>query len=95
MAQGKALTPEEKKAIVALKQYFDRTVGDLEEQEELSVQRVSNALGFGLSTVRKTMADYSRGVDFDKESIVYRGRPTASTFRFGTDNCPGIHTQCQ
>ena len=29
MAQGKALTPEEKKAIVALKQYFDRTVGDL------------------------------------------------------------------
>ena len=62
MAQGKALTPEEKKAIVALKQYFDRTVGDLEEQEELSVQRVSNALGFGLSTVRKTMADYSRGV---------------------------------
>ena len=75
MAQGKALTPEEKKAIVALKQYFDRTVGDLEEQEELSVQRVSNALGFGLSTVRKTMADYSRGVDFDKESIVYIGRP--------------------
>ena len=92
MAQGKALTPEEKKAIVALKQYFDRTVGDLEEQEELSVQRVSNALGFGLSTVRKTMADYSRGVDFDKESIVYRGRPQRALFRFGTDNCPGIHT---
>ena len=75
MAQGKALTPEEKKAIVALKQYFDRTVDDLEEQGELSVQKVSNALGFGLSTVRKTMADYNRGVDFDKESIVYRGRP--------------------
>jgi transposase len=75
MAQGKALTPEEKKAIVALKQYFDRTIDDLEEQEELSVQRVSNALGFGLSTVRRTMADYSRGVNFDKESIAYRGRP--------------------
>jgi len=75
MAQGKALTPEEKKAIVALKEYFDRTVDDLEEREELSVQRVSNALGFGLSTVRRTMADYSRGVNFDKESIVYRGRP--------------------
>ncbi|MEA1959856.1 MAG: transposase [Bacillota bacterium] len=75
MAQGKALTPEEKKAIVALKEYFDRTTDDLEEQEELSVQRVSNALGFGLATVRRTMADYSRGVNFDKESIVYRGRP--------------------
>lgn len=29
MAQGKTLTPEEKKAIVALKQYFDRTIGAL------------------------------------------------------------------
>ncbi len=75
MAQGKALTPEEKKAIVALKEYFDRTVDDLEEQEALSVQRVSNALGFGIATVRRTMADYSRGVNFDKETTVYRGRP--------------------
>ena len=75
MAQGKALTPEEKKAIVALKEYFDRTADDLEEQKALSVQRVSNALGFGLATVRRTMADYSRGVNFDKEATVYRGRP--------------------
>jgi transposase len=75
MAQGKALTPEEKKAIVALKEYFDRTIDDLGEQEELSVQRVSNALGFGLATVRRTMADYSRGVNFDNELIIYRGRP--------------------
>ena len=78
MAQGKALTPEEKKAIVALKEYFDRTVDDIEEQEELSVQRVSNALGFGLATVRRTMADYSRGVNFDKETTAYRGRPRRS-----------------
>ena len=75
MAQGKALTPEEKKAIVALKEYFDRTVDDLEEQEALSVQRVSNALGFGIATVRRTMADYSLGVNFDKETTVYRGGP--------------------
>lgn len=78
MAQGKALTPEEKKAIVALKEYFDRTVDDIEEQEELSVQRVANALGFGLATVRRTMADYSRGVNFDKETTAYRGRPQRS-----------------
>jgi len=75
MAQGKPLTTEEKKAIVSLKEYFDRTTGDLEEQEVLSVERVSNALGFGLATVKRTMADYSRGVNFDKESIIYRGRP--------------------
>ena len=75
MAQGKALTPEEKKAIVALKKYFDRTIDDLEEQKELSAQRVSNALGFGLATVKRTMADHSRGVNFDNELIIYRGRP--------------------
>ncbi len=75
MAQGKPLTPEEKKAIVALKEYFDRTIDDLKEQEVLSVERVSNALGFGLATVKRTMADYSRGVNFDKELIAYRGRP--------------------
>jgi len=75
MAQGKALTPEEKKAIVALKEYFDRTIDDLEEQEALSVQRVGNALGFGLATVKRTMAAHSRGVNFDKEEMIYRGRP--------------------
>ena len=32
MAQGKALTPEDKKAIVSLKEYFDRTKEDIEEQ---------------------------------------------------------------
>ena len=75
MAQGKALTSEEKKAIVALKEYFDRTIDDLEEQETLSVQRVANALGFGLATVKRTMADHSRGVNFDKVEKIYRGRP--------------------
>jgi transposase len=75
MAQGKPLTPEEKKAIVALKEYFDRTINDIEEQETLSVQRVANALGFGLATVKRTMADYSRGVNFNEVEKIYRGRP--------------------
>ena len=75
MSQGKALTPEEKKAIVALKEYFDCTIDDLEEQKELSVQRVANALGVGLATVKRTMAEHSRGVNFDKEEKIYRGRP--------------------
>ncbi len=75
MVQGKALTPEEKKAIVSLKEYFDRTTGDLVEQETLSVQRVANALGFGLATVKRTMAGYGRGVNFDKVEKIYRGRP--------------------
>ena len=46
MAQGKALTAEYKKTIVCLKDYFDRTRNDLQEQTRPSVQKVANALGF-------------------------------------------------
>jgi transposase len=75
MAQGKTVTPEDKKAIVALKEYFDRTKNDLQEQASPSVQKVSNALGFGIATVKRTMADYRRGVNFDKVEKVFKGRP--------------------
>ncbi len=75
MAQGKALTPEDKKAIVSLKEYFDRTKNDLQEQSSPSVQKVANALGFGIATIKRTMADYSRGVNFDEVEKVFRGRP--------------------
>lgn len=75
MAQGKTLTPEEKKAIVVLKEYFDRTKNDLQELASPSVLKVSNGLGFGIATVKRTMADYSRGVNFDKVEKVFRGRP--------------------
>lgn len=75
MAQGKALTPEDKKSIVALKEYFDRTKNDLLEQSNPSVQKVANAFGFGIATVKRTMADYSRGVNFDEVEKVFRGRP--------------------
>jgi len=75
MAQGKALTPEEKKAIVALKEYFDRTKNDLQEQASPSAQKVANALGFGIVTVKRIMADYNRGVNFDEAGKVFRGRP--------------------
>ena len=75
MAQGKTLTPEDKKAIVSLKEYFDRTKNDLQEQSSPSVQKVANALGFGIATIKRTMADYSRGVNFDEVEKVFRGRP--------------------
>ena len=75
MAQGKALTSEEKKAIVALKDYFDRTKDDSQEWASPSAQKVANALGFGIATVKRTMADYSRGVNFNEVETVFRGRP--------------------
>ena len=49
--QGKALIPQEKETIVTLKEYFDRTRDDPQEQAISNVQRVANALGIGIATV--------------------------------------------
>ena len=73
--QGKALTPTEKETIVALKKYFDRTREDMQEQASPSVQRVVNALGVGIATVKRVMADYNRGVTFAEQEKVHKGRP--------------------
>lgn len=75
MGQGKQLTPEDKKTVVALKEYFDRTKSDQQEQASPSVQKVANALGFGIATVKRIMADYKRGASFEETEKVYRGRP--------------------
>ena len=69
--QGKALTPADKETIVALKKYFDRTKNDLQEQASPSVQRVVNALGVGIATVKRVMADHNRGVSFTKQEKIH------------------------
>ena len=73
--QGKALTPTEKETIVALKKYFDRTKDDEQEQSSPSVQRVVNALGVGIATVKRVMADHNRGTTFTNQEILHKGRP--------------------
>jgi len=55
--QGSPLTPELKRAIVLLKDYFDRTKGDSREQDCASAQRAANALGVGLATGKRVLAD--------------------------------------
>ncbi len=73
--QGKPLTPEKKETIVALKKYFDRTRDDDLEQMSPGVERVENASGIGIATIKRVMADHNRGVDFTNQDPVYRGRP--------------------
>jgi transposase len=73
--QGKALTLKEKETIVALKKYFDRTRDDLLEQASPSVQKVVNALGVGVATVKRVMADHNRGVNFKEQDKLHKGRP--------------------
>ena len=55
--KGKALEPREKHAIVVVKKYFDRIRSDYKLPES-SVQMTADALEFGLSTVRRVMADF-------------------------------------
>jgi transposase len=74
--QGSPLTPEFKRAIVLLKDYFDRTKGDSREQDCSSAQRAANALGVGIATVKRVMADYNRNPDvLAREVSLHRGRP--------------------
>ena len=58
--QGRPLSPEFKRAIVLVKDYFDRTKGDVREQEGSSAERTAQALGVGFATVKRVMADAKR-----------------------------------
>jgi transposase/predicted transcriptional regulator len=73
--QGKSLSAIEKETIVTLKKYFDRTRDDPQEQAIPGVQRVVNALDFSIATVKRVMADHNRGLHFEEQEEIYRGRP--------------------
>ena len=47
--QGSPLAPEFRRAIVLVKEYFDRIKSDLFEQECSSAERTAHALGVGVS----------------------------------------------
>jgi len=73
--KGKPLTTKEKETIVTLKKYFDRTKDDPQEQAWPSVERVVNALGISIATVKRVMADFNSGVNFADQEEAHRGRP--------------------
>lgn len=73
--QGRALTPDVKRLIVQLKDYFDRTKKDLDEQAEPSVERVANAFDISAASVRRVMADFNRDPDSLNQLPKEKGRP--------------------
>ena len=70
--RGKPLTPEIKKLAVSVKQYFDRKKLT---PAEPSVNRTADALGIGIATVKRIMADYNRDPDLIDKPTKLRGRP--------------------
>ena len=62
--------------MILLKDYFDRTKDDLCEQDCPSAERTANALGVGIATVKRVMADYHRSPDLlVRTDSMRRGRP--------------------
>lgn len=70
--RGKPLTTETKKVVVSVKQYFDRNKF---EPMEPSTKRTADAIGIGIATVKRIMADYNHDPKLLDEPAKMRGRP--------------------
>ena len=75
--KGRPLCPEEKKLLVSVKHYFDRNKSEF-GSSEFSVQMTADALGIGLATVNRVMANYRKDPDSINAPPQLRGRPTYS-----------------
>ena len=71
-SRGRPLSSETKKAVVSVKQYFD---GKKFQPIEPSVKRTADALGIGVATVKRIMAEYNRDPKLLDEPSRLRGRP--------------------
>ncbi len=72
--KGKALLPEEKKQIILLKKYFDQNRAEF-NSDEPSFQKVSNALGIGVATVKRILASYNKDPSSINKINTSRGKP--------------------
>jgi len=72
--KGKPLCPEEKKLLVSVKHYFDRNKADFGCKES-SAQMTADALGLGLATVNRVMANYHCDPESVNAQPQSRGRP--------------------
>jgi transposase len=71
-SRGKALSPNTKRLIVSAKQYFDN---NKLTPKEPSAKRTADALGIGIATVKRVMADYNRDPNLLDKPKEMRGRP--------------------
>jgi len=69
--RGKPLTPEVKKIVVSVKQYFDQ---NKLEPSMPSTKRAAEALGIGQATVKRIMADFNRDPKLLDKAGRVRGR---------------------
>lgn len=77
MPQGKPLLSEEKKMIVKVKHYFDE-YHIKSQSDESSIKRTADAVGVGVSTVKRIMSDLNKDPKLLDKEFQPRGRPTYS-----------------
>jgi transposase len=75
--KGKPFGPEGKRLLVSVKQYFDRNKSEFGASEP-ATQMTADALGIGLATVNRVMANYRKNPDSINTPPQVRGRPTHS-----------------
>ena len=76
-AKGKPLSPEEKRLLISVKQYFDRNKSEFGSSDS-AAHMTADALGMGLATVNRVMAQYRKDPDSINSPPQARGRPTYS-----------------
>ena len=89
--KGQVLEPREKHAIVVVKKYFDRMRKDYMLPES-SDQMTADALEFGLSTVRRVLADFNKDPALLVKSPAPKGRPNHIIDSFYEVCCQIIYT---
>lgn len=87
--RGRALTPEAKKLTVSVKHYFDQAKI---EPYEPSVKRTAEALGIGIATVKRIMANYNRDPKLLEEPVKKRGRPD---YAVNISHLEAVRTGCK
>ena len=73
-SRGKPLCPQDKRLLVSVKHYFDRNKSDFGCKES-SAPMTADALGLGVATVNRLMANYRRDPDRVNARPQSRGRP--------------------
>jgi len=75
--RGKPLTPEEKRLLISVNQYFDRNRSEFGSRDS-AAQMTSDALDIGLATVNRVMAQYRKDPESLDAPPPMRGRPAYS-----------------
>ncbi len=75
--RGKPLSPQEKKLLVSVKHYFDRNKSEFGCKES-SAQMTADALGLGIATIHRVMANYRKDPSSVNAPAQSRGRPSYS-----------------